>query len=296
MREPERVTQSRVLFVGRATLDVVYSLERFPSEDTKTFARAMHVAPGGPATNAAITHALLGGKAQLITAIGEGPWAATVRDQVERLGIEVIDLAAGTSYQTPLTTVLVNEAQATRTIVNPPRPDVQLKQLEAWEDHWGEVPELVLTDGFHLGETLPLLRACRNRGASICLDGGSWKPGTEELASLLSVAICSERFVVPQRPAHPDATIEWLAGKGVPYIAITRGAKPILGWDRGRKFEIEIARIDAVDTTGAGDVLHGAFCFYFAKTRDFEQALRMAAGKATRSCLRLGIRGWNEGE
>ena len=114
------MTSPRVLFVGRATLDVVYSLDQFPSEDTKVFARAMHVAPGGPATNAAITHALLGGKRVLMTAVGRGPWAAPVREELRGLGIELIDLAAGTAYETPLTTVLVNEAGATRTIVNPP--------------------------------------------------------------------------------------------------------------------------------------------------------------------------------
>ncbi len=296
MREPEPVTQSRVFFVGRATLDVVYSLEQFPCEDTKTFARAVHVAPGGPATNAAITHALLGQKSQLMTAIGGGPWAATVRDELERLGVEVIDLAKGTLYETPLTTVLVNETRATRTIVNPPRPGIELRRPEQWDRDWGTAPELVLTDGFHLRETLPLLRELHAEGARICLDGGSWKTGTDELASLLSVAICSERFVVPETPAHPDATIAWFAEIGVPQIAITRGARPIIGWNRGSRFEIEVARIDAVDTTGAGDVLHGAFCFYFACTGDFEQALRMAAHIATRSCRGLGIRGWKGAE
>lgn len=290
------MTSTKVLFVGRATLDVVYSLNRFPSEDTKTFASAMHVAPGGPATNAAITHSLLGGKAQLMTAIGEGPWAPTVRDELERLAIEVIDLAEGTSYQTPLTTVLVNETQATRTIVNPPSSEAALQRPGRWDQSWGQSPRLVLVDGFHLIETLPLLRALHAEGAHICLDGGSWKSHTEDLASLLSVAICSERFVVPQRPAHPDTAIEWFAAKEVPHVAVTRGAKPILGWDRGRRFEIEIASIGAVDTTGAGDVLHGAFCFYFAQTGHFEQSLRMAAGIATRSCLGMGIRGWNKGE
>src|SRR3954451_9349459 len=98
------MTARRVLFVGRATLDVVYSLDHFPSEDTKSFARAMHVAPGGPATNAAITHALLGGRAVLMAAIGGGAWAAPVCEELGRLGIDLIDLAAGTAYETPLTT------------------------------------------------------------------------------------------------------------------------------------------------------------------------------------------------
>ncbi len=115
------MTSHRVLFAGRTTLDVMYSLDQFPAEDTKVFARAMRAAPGGPATNAAITHALLGGRAVLMAAIGTGPWAAGVRGELDRLEIDVIDLAAGTAYETPLTTVLVNEQGATRTIVNPPR-------------------------------------------------------------------------------------------------------------------------------------------------------------------------------
>ena len=287
----DRVTP-RALFVGRATLDVVYSLDRFPSEDTKTFAHAIHVAPGGPAANAAITHALLGGKAVLITAVGGGPWAAPVSGEMNLAGIELIDLAAGTAYETPLTTVLVNEAGATRTIVNPPRSTVELRRPEAWDPAWGDTPSLVQTDGFHLDETFPLLKALHNAGTRVCLDGGSWKPGTDEVAGMLSVAICSERFAIPGRPFNAETTIAWLAERGVPCIAVTRGAKPILANDRGRRFEIAIETIEAVDTTGAGDVLHGAFCYHFGKTGEFETALRRAAEIATRSCCALGIGGF----
>ena len=290
-KRPEKMASPRVLFLGRATLDAVYSLDRFPVEDTKVFARALHVAPGGPATNAAITHALMGGEAHLMTAVGGGPWASMVRKELESLGVRLIDLA-GTSYETPLTTVLVNQSPATRTIVNPPPSAVEVRRPEAWEPGWGEPPALALTDGFHLRETLPLLRALKAAGAPICLDGGSWKPGTDELATLLSVAICSERFAVPGRFAGAEAAIDWLREQGVPHIAITRGAKPILVSDRERRFEIQIAQIDAADTTGAGDVLHGAFCCEFAKSADFERSLRAAAEIATRSCCHAGVRGW----
>jgi sugar/nucleoside kinase (ribokinase family) len=282
------------LFVGRATLDVVYSLHHFPSEDTKIFARATHVAPGGPATNAAITHSLLGGRGVLMAAVGGGPWAIPVREELRGLGIDLIDLAAGTAYETPLTTVLVNVAGATRTIVNPPLADIELRRPEVWDPAWGEPPGVVLTDGFHLSETLALLRACQRQGARVCLDAGSWKQGTEDLAGILSVAICGERFAIPQRASDPGSVIAWLAENGVPHIAITRGAKPILGCDRGQRFEIEIAAIQAVDTTGAGDVLHGAFCYQFAQTGDFEESLRLASEIATRACRGLGIRAWME--
>jgi sugar/nucleoside kinase (ribokinase family) len=288
---------SRVLFLGRSTLDALYRLDHLPAEDTKVYAREFHAAPGGPALNAAITHALLGGGAMLISAVGCGPWAAPVRAEIEGHGITLLDLAAGTAYETPLTTVLVNAANGSRTILNPPFSAVRLTPLaESWEKSvpadWGAVPPVVLTDGFHLEETLPLLAACKAAGAAICLDGGSWKPGTAELASLLSVAICSERFAVPGIEANPESLFAWFAARGVACIALTRGARPILGWERGRRFEIEVARVDAADTLGAGDVLHGAFAYYLSSDDGFEPALRRAAQIASLSCQSLGTQAW----
>jgi len=215
-------------------------------------------------------------------------------ERILQMGIDLIDLAAGTSYETPLTTVLVNESGGTRTIVNPPQLETPLKTAETWNPAWGAIPGVVLTDGFHLREMLPLFRNLQAAGATICLDGGSWKAGTEELARLLTVAICSERFAVPGRKADANAALAWFGEMGVPCVAMTRGPKPILACDRGRRFAIEIEKVEAIDTLGAGDVLHGAFCHTFAQTGDFEAALRRAAQIATASCRGMGIRSWTE--
>lgn len=291
----------RVLFVGRTTLDVLYRLDRMPEEDAKTYARDLQAAPGGPALNAAITHSLLGGQAMLVSAVGNGLWAAPVRSQLCRHSVRLLDLAAGTAYETPLCTVLINAADATRTIVNPPISQVALRHLRAsWAaempSSWGAIPPVVLCDGFFFEETSALLSACKNAGAALCLDGGSWKPGAEELAGLLTVAICSERFGIPGHTGGPngdsDALFAWFAAKGVPYVAVTRGAKSILACDRGRRFEVEVAKITATDTLGAGDVLHGAFCHQFALKPDFEPALRRASEIATLSCQSLGAQAW----
>jgi sugar/nucleoside kinase (ribokinase family) len=337
----------RVLFLGRTTLDATYRLDRLPAEDTKVYATHFHAAPGGPALNAAITNSLLGGKSLLISAVGGGPWSIPVRAALERHRISLLDLAANTDYQTPLTTVLVNSASATRTIVNPPidndwvpqvpKPPIDTEWVPLVRGPHGQVlvrgveipsiwgpgkiqssddaslqqslpadfaplPRFLLTDGFHLAEALPFLAACRNAGTALCLDGGSWKPGTDELAPLLTAAICSERFTipeltdpsqsVPELAASPDTLFDWFSSRGVPCIALTRGPRPILCWERGRRFQIEIAPINATDTLAAGDILHGAFAHYFASGHDFEPALRRAAHIATLSCQSTGTESW----
>jgi len=143
------MSSPRVLFVGRTTLDVLYWLDHLPAEDTKAYARQFHAAPGGPALNAAVTHALLGGESMLISAVGGGSWAAAVRDELARLGIRLLDLAAGTDYEAPLCTAWVNAANSSRTVVNPPLSTIALPLLPAsWSEaipsDWGTVPPVVL--------------------------------------------------------------------------------------------------------------------------------------------------------
>lgn len=289
----------RVLFLGRSTVDALYWLERMPEENTKVFARRFEAAPGGPALNAAMTHALLGGETVLASAVGGGPWAGVVHAALRRHRIRLIDLAAGTRYEAPLCAVLVDGGNGNRTIVNPPVEPVQLRRLGAWEKEGaalgGAMPPVVLTDGFFFEEARQLLISLRHAGAVLCLDAGSWKAGTEELAGMLTAAICSERFAVAGQREGPEAAMAWFAARGVPFVAVTRGGESILGWDRGRRFEIEVARVAVVDTLGAGDVLHGAFCSFFARGLEFEPALRKAAEIATLSCQSLGTEAWAAG-
>lgn len=292
----------RVLFVGRTTLDALYWLDRFPAEDTKIYAQRFHAALGGPATNAALTHTLLGGESFLVSAVGGGMWADAARAELSRRGVRLLDLAAETAYETPLVTVLASAERSSRTCINPPLSTMNLPPLASiWSAaapaEWGAPSALALSDGFHLAETLPLLSNLRAGGTKICLDGGSWKPGTERLAPLLTTAICSERFTLPSSVASnnqdsPKDLFDWFAAQGVEEIAVTRGPRPILGWERGRSFEIEIEAVEAADTLGAGDVLHGAYCCFRAQGEGFETALRQAAGIATASCKGLGIDGW----
>ena len=56
----------------------------------------------------------------------------------------------------------------------------------------------------------------------------------------------------------------------------------------------QIEKIDAVDTLGAGDVLHGAFCYYLSQGQDGLTAIENAAKIATGSCRYFGTHIWRK--
>jgi sugar/nucleoside kinase (ribokinase family) len=273
-------------FFGRSTLDLLYQVSRFPAEDSKTMATAFVAQAGGPALNAAITFAFLGGEAHLISAVGRGPWSQMVKQEVERYGVRLSDFCDVESFSPPISSVVIHAAGGSRTIFN---------SLVELPDETFPVPAptepLLLADGFYASRCGGIFRDFAARGGVICLDGGSWRPEIDALLPLAQIAICSESFR-PPGTRNCEEVLEYVARCGVPRAAITRGPVDIIACEHGRRFSIAIEPVQAVDTLGAGDILHGAFCSYYLRDGDFEQALRKAARVATCSVRFLGARAW----
>jgi sugar/nucleoside kinase (ribokinase family) len=134
-------------------------------------------------------------------------------------------------------------------------------------------------------------KAARSRGIQVVLDGGSWKAGTEELLKTVDTAICSADFMPPGCLTEEDV-LKFLLDHGVKNIAITKGAEPIRFVSDGSSGIVPVPQIRLVDTMGAGDILHGAFCYFASNGSVFEEALRSAARVASESCRFHGTREW----
>jgi sugar/nucleoside kinase (ribokinase family) len=273
-------------FFGRSTLDLLYQTPVFPPENSKTMASAFLAQAGGPALNAAVTFAFLGGAAHLISAVGRGGWSQIVTQELQQYGVRLTDFCDLENFSLPVSSVVIHTASGSRTIFNAPA------QLS---DNIASVPlptePLLLADGFYVFEAGTWFHEFAARGGVICLDGGSWRPEMEELLPLAQIAICSESFRPPGARTSEEA-LDYLAQHGVAAMAITRGGSDIIACEHGRRFAVAIEPVRAIDTLAAGDVLHGAFCWYYLQTGCFEQALRKASKIATRSVEFFGAREW----
>ncbi len=112
------------------------------------------------------------------------------------------------------------------------------------------------------------------------------------LLPLVDYAICSCNFFPPGCTDSAGA-IQHLLDVGVEHVAVTRDGDPILAHADGSLHEVPVMPIQPVDTLGAGDILHGAFCHYILEN-DFLRSLERAGEVASLSCTSLGVRAWIE--
>jgi sugar/nucleoside kinase (ribokinase family) len=212
-----------------------------------------------------------------------------VREELKKHKIQLVDLNPEFEGAPALSSVTVDRngnrnvvsANAIRVMTSPARLDTSLC----------EGARFVMVDGHFMEECQAWAGAAKARGKPVVLDGGSWKDGTEELIKSVHTAICSADFL-PPGCASRDEVVEFLKSRGVANIAITGGAEVVHFASGQSSGTIGVPQVEVVDTMGAGDIFHGAYCFYASTGRGFIESLAEATKVASESCRYAGTREW----
>ena len=279
------------VFVGLATLDVIHRIRAAPAVNQKITSTAQFVAAGGPAANAAVTFAALGGRAILVTALGDDPVADLVRADLAAYGVRVVDAATGTSRAVPVSSVAVVESTGDRSVVSldavtsDASPPVGLGDLVADAD-------VVLVDGHHPLIARAAAEFAAARGVTLVVDAGRWKPVMGELVSYATDMVCSDDFRMPGAD-DTASTAAALVRSGVRTVVTTHGGDPVQWWSAGECGSVPVEPVVVVDTLAAGDVFHGAYSYFSTQSgRGVAERIDRSARVAALRCSVIGPRAW----
>lgn len=253
--------------VGWAVWDVRLRVETFPPTAARTRVLERREDVGGPATVAALAAASLGTPAALIAHTG-GDAGEKVRARLEALGGQAV-LGATPDFTTPVYTVLV-APDGERFIFREALPEPAVP---------AELPNLSVEDVLLLDCRAPILaqkmaQQAQEVGAKVVLDFDRDEPEAWHLAELSSYIIADEALTqhlggfAALRSRLPNAQV----------IAATLGAV-------GVQTETELIpayRVNVLDSTGAGDVFHGAYAA--ALLNQYPDPFRYAAAAAAVRC------------
>ena len=268
-------------------LDVTALVEDFPDLDEKTTALANDVIPGGSALNAAVAFAYLGGDAALATSLGApGLMREFITDDLSRHRVEVHDISDDPAYRIPISIVVSTHSLGARMIVN--GANEECSRLKNCAELLAREFDLILIDQYERHFVAQYHDAIRSFDGPVIMDGGGWKEWSPEFLRLADIPIVSEVFCA----SGPEGFAELCMDLGISRWAMTRGGRGVIWRDGDRAGEIPALPVQAVDTLGAGDIFHGAFCHAFAETGSFVGALNEANRIAGKSCKSPGTRRW----
>jgi sugar/nucleoside kinase (ribokinase family) len=276
-----------VLCAGIAVLDHAFMVDVLPARGAKSRARAFREIGGGCAANAAVAIARLGGRAELVSPIGDD----TIGDAIvaglqrERVGTAGVMRLPGAA--SPISAILI-DATGERTIVNyrderlpdarAPNPDQSVARADA-----------VLVDNRFAAFVLPIAAAARRRGIPVVLDGDQpLKRDDPLLAAATHVVFSGDALRRSAASDDLDAALRDFAGHTSAFLAVTDGANDMRWVERGTVARLPVFSTNVVDTLAAGDVFHGAFALAIAEGLRERDAIRFAAATAAIKCSGFG--------
>lgn len=281
------------LFVGVTTLDCIYQADHPPSANEKVAASKSLMVAGGPATNAAVAFAQLhsSNQATLASVIGSHPLTEIITEDLLGQGVTLADLDPQRLAPPPISSIVVSAATGERAVVSRSAEDAQISANVFPLDGLDTV-DIVLIDGHQMAVSEQVAQWAKAKKIPIVIDAGSWKAGFESVLSLADVVVASANFFPPECETTAEV-MDWMRSHSSAQVAITQGSDPILYQTGDTISKLDVPKIRAVDTLGAGDIFHGAFCHFYL-THLFEEALLKASRTASMACQYWGTRDWTK--
>jgi sulfofructose kinase len=284
-----KVRRAHVICLGLSALDQVWRVDRlFTGQSEKIKAAGYGTLGGGMAANASVAVARLGASVAFWGRAGDDAAGHEMRSAFIDHGVDVGNFLLFHDGRSSVSGIIVDSC-GERQIVN-------FRGLFPEAADWLPLEAVahassVLADPRWVEGAATLFGEARARGIPTVLDGDMADAEVfRRLLPLTDHAIFSEPALTSFAGSAKDESLAALARFGCQVIAVTRGEEGVSWYENGEVHRQDAYAVDVVDTTGAGDVFHGAYALAIGAGLDVRAAIAFSAAAAAMKCRHAGGR------
>ncbi|GAA2149169.1 ribokinase [Actinomadura napierensis] len=272
--------QYDVVVVGSVNADLVVGVDRRPGPGETVLGSDLATHPGGKGANQAVAAARLGGRVGIVGRIGDDGHGALLRDALAGAGVDLAHLAV-TPGPSGVALITVGP-DGDNSIIVSPGANARLTPDDAAAARDMITAASVVT--FQLEVPMPAIeaaaRAAAPAGARVVLNLSPTAPVPDEVLALCDPLVINEHEAAwllggPGETA-PEEMGRALLRSGPRSAVITLGADGVVVADADGTTHIPSPKVEAVDTTGAGDAFTAALCLRLARGDSLPDAARYA--------------------
>lgn len=282
---------SKVLGIGASLYDVIMSVENYPKENTKQRTDKVTYQCGGPVSTALVAISKLGGEASYFGVFTDDGYSDSMLEEFKRYGIDTSLCIKKGGYSSPFSFIIVSEEAHTRTVLWT-GGTLPLLLPEKVPEEAIKASSVIHLDGNQRDAALYAAKIANENGVKVSLDAGSCYPGITEIVEYTDFLVASEEFV---REFTGNNDLQD-AAKGLykrfkpEIVVVTQGDSGGFYFDGQKLEQYPAYSVNVVDTTGAGDVFHGAFIFGYLKGWRWERIVRFSSAVSALKCTKSGGR------
>ncbi len=281
----------KILCIGHAAYDITIPLDAYPIENTKNRVSELVECGGGPASNGAYLLGKWGMDTTFAGIVGDDLYGNKIKKEFENVHVNVKYLEMSHDVGTTFSTIIANKSTGSRTILTYRPSTMKMKPFEL-----DFIPDIMLFDGQEPEISKELLLKYPNMVSVI--DAGRPTEEIISLAKLSTYVVCSKEFAEsvsgitinydnPETLTHLYQKLEEVFSGN---IVVTLESKGCLYKNNGQVLLMPSLKAKSIDSTGAGDIFHGAFTYGIANGYDYEDVIRISNIAGAFSVTRVGGR------
>ena len=287
----------KILVVGSLNMDLVGCASRIPVAGETVTGRAFFDEPGGKGANQAYAAARLGGKVAMLGRVGSDDYGRRMRANLERVGCDVSSVLAIPACASGIALIFVADSGQNSIIIVPgANGRFSPEDVEAAGEHFKDAALVLLQLENPVPTVVAAARAARRAGARVILDPAPAQTLPDELFQLVDVLTPNETEATvlaglpPRRvdPPHAMAIAHSLRERGARTVIVKLGEQGCVLAAEGAARHLPAQRVEAVDTTAAGDVFNAGLAVGLGEGMDLVQACQFASRAAAVSVTRMG--------
>jgi sulfofructose kinase len=278
--------------VGLNATDTLLLVPNFPAYGGKVRIAEEVTSCGGQVASALATAAKLGLRTKYIGTVGDDHRGELQLASLRETGIDLSDIEIRHNCPNQSAYIVIDQTTGERTVFWS-RPDcLTLDPSKISEANIG-CARMLHIDGHDTPAVERAASIARNLGIPVSCDVDTIYPGFDRVLPYVDYLVSSTEF--PARwtgeKDHRKA-LELIQNQyGMRVATMTLGAEGALARVGGEFIQVPGYRVNCVDTTGAGDVFHGAFCYSVLNEMSISEALQFSCAMAALNCTKLGARG-----
>jgi len=278
--------------VGLNATDTLLLVPNFPAYGGKVRIAQEVLSPGGQVASALATAAKLGLRTKYIGTVGDDARGEIQMESLRNTGMDLTDVEVRVDCANQSAYIVIDQSTGERTVFWS-RPDCLTLDPARITEANIACARMLHIDGHDTPAVEKAARVARAHGIPVSCDVDTIYAGFDRVLPLVDYLVSSSEF--PARwtgERDPFRALELIQNQhGMKVAAMTLGADGALARVGGRYLYTPGFVVDCVDTTGAGDVFHGAFCYSVIKGMPLVDGLEFSCAMAALNCTKLGARG-----
>ncbi|WP_256010346.1 ribokinase [Desertivirga xinjiangensis] len=286
---------NKILVVGSSNTDMVVKTEHLPAAGETTLGGVFFMNPGGKGANQAVAAARLGGDVTLICKTGKDIFGEQSVKIFENEGINTAHLLSDPDHPSGVALITVDQnAENCIVVASGANATLSVDDLKKSEELIGQARIVLMQLEIPLETVAHVAEVAASNGVEVILNPAPAAKLTETLLGNVSIitpnrteAEMLSGVVIKDIHGAKEAAMV-IQGRGVKTVIITLGKEGALLLQENEFTHVAASKVDAVDTTAAGDVFNGALAVALAEDRSLQDAVNFACQASAISVTRLG--------